>query len=187
MIGLKKKNGGRSTKIKILLPPPEEFQPIDFTVKNTDLTIETVSGDVIISGYWIRDGHAHPPQTVVMSVAGVMVTQHDNRVASDKRSYLKIFQDRIDDALAQSISAEGIIYGTLNEALEFAKRFNSLLTRHMRMTETEFTQVRDLILINFILFTLFIGERIFVWFEWYSHLFKLSQISNVHTLSDHPF
>lgn len=114
--------------------------------------MESVSGDVIISGYWIRDGNAHLPQTVVMSVAGVMVTPHDNKAASDKRSYLKVFQDRIDDALAQSISAEGIIYGTLNEALEFARRFNSLLTRHMRMTETEFTQVRNLILINCLFF-----------------------------------
>ena len=157
MIGLKKKNGGRSSKIKILLPPPEEFEPIDFTLKNTDLTMESVSGDVVISGYWIRDGNAHLPQAVVMSVAGIMMTPHDNRAASDKRSYLKVFQDRIDDALAQSISAEGIIYGTLNEALEFGKRFNSLLTRHMRMTETEFTQVRNLILINksFILYIIY--------------------------------
>ena len=144
--GVKKKIGGRSSKIKIALPPPEEFEPIDFTLKKTDLTMESVSGDVVISGYWIRDGSLHLPQSVSMSVAGVLVTPHDNRVALDKRAYLKVFQDRIDDTLAQSISAEGIIYGTLNEALEFARRFNSLLIRHMRMTETEFTQVSHFVL-----------------------------------------
>ena len=145
---VKKKSGGRISKIKILLPPPEEFEPINFTLKNTDLTMESVSGDVTISGYWIRDGSVQLPQAVCMSVAGVMVTPYDHGGAVDKRVYLKAFQDRIDDTLAQSISAEGIIYSTLNEALEFSRRFNSLLLRHMRMTETEFTQVSLLVLVH---------------------------------------
>ena len=143
VIGLKKKNGGRSSKIKLLLPPPEEFEPMDFTLKNTDLTMESLSGDVVISGYWLNEGTLQLPRSVVMSVAGVVVTPHDNKVATDKRAYLKGFQDRVDDTLALSISAEGIIYSTLNEALEFSRRFNSQLLRHMRMTETEFTQVRQ--------------------------------------------
>lgn len=138
---VRKKSGGRSSKIKILLPPPEEFEPINFTLENTDLTMESVSGDVTISGYWIRDGILQLPQAVCMSVAGVMVTPYDYSGAGDKRAYLKAFQDRIDDTLAQSVSAEGIIYGTFNEALEFSRRFNTLLSRHVRMTEAEFTQV----------------------------------------------
>lgn len=136
----KKNTGGRPSKNSGLVEV-DEFEPIDFRKSRTsDLIIEDPGGSVCISGYWTDGYVVRLPRTVCVSVAGVNINPKD-AIGEDRNTYIRSLQDKIGDVLLSSIQAEGHIYSTYKEAVEFSKRFTSLLLRHVRMTDPEFLQV----------------------------------------------
>ena len=139
----KKNTGGRPTK-KSGLVEVDEFEPIDFKKnRSADITIEDGGGGggggVSISGYWTDGYVVRLPRTVCVSVAGVNI--HPKDAIDDRNAYIRALQEKTGDVLLSSIQAEGHIYTTYKEAVEFSKRFTSLLLRHVRMSDPEFLQV----------------------------------------------
>lgn len=144
----KKNTGGRSKRSGHVEVEVDEFEPIDFKKNRTnDLNVEHSGGLMNISGYW-TDGYAvRMPTAVCISVAGVNIHPKD-AVGDDRNAYIRALQEKIGDVLLSSIQAEGHIYSTYREAVEFSKRFTSLLLRHVRMSDLEFLQVSRTIRLN---------------------------------------
>ena len=137
----KRKSGGRS-KVRTSRPPVEEFQAIDYSVRGPDFTASAACGEVTISGFWSSGEEVRLPNTVTITVAGVIINK-DEALVGDQKSYLHYLRDRIDQVFIEDIQAEGggQIYNSHKDAVEFSRRFTSLLMRHVRMSAPEFCQV----------------------------------------------
>jgi hypothetical protein len=139
----KRKSTGRS-KNRSSLPAVEQFEAIDFSVKGPDVTRTAVCGDVTISGFWSSGDEVRLPSAVTIAVGGVFINR-DEALVGDQKSYLHWLRDRVDHVLMDDIQTDGggQIYNSHKDAVEFSRRFTSLLMRHVRMSAPEFCQVRN--------------------------------------------
>jgi hypothetical protein len=138
----KKKSTGRS-KSRSSLPAVEQFEAIDFSSKGPDVTRTATCGDVTISGFWSSGDEVRLPNAVTVAVGGVFINR-DEALVGDQKSYLHWLRDRVDHVLMDDIQTDGggLIYNSHKDAVEFSRRFTSLLMRHVRMSAPEFCQVR---------------------------------------------
>jgi hypothetical protein len=139
----KKKSTGRS-KNRSSLPAVEQFEVIDFSSKGPDVTRTATCGDVTISGFWSSGDEVCLPNAVTVAVGGVFINR-DEALVGDQKSYLHWLRDRVDHVLMDDIQTDGggLIYNSHKDAVEFSRRFTSLLMRHVRMSAPEFCQVRN--------------------------------------------
>jgi hypothetical protein len=138
----KKKSTGRS-KNRSSLPAVEQFEAIDFSDKGPDVRCTATCGDVTISGFWSSGNEVRLPNAVTIAVGGVFINR-DEALVGDQKSYLHWLRDRVDHVLMDDIQTDGggLIYNSHKDAVEFSRRFTSLLMRQVRMSAPEFCQVR---------------------------------------------
>ena len=139
----KKRKSTSRSKNRSSLPPVEEFEAIDFSSRGPDITRTATCGDVTISGFWSSENEIRLPNAVTIAVGGVFINR-DEALVGDQKSYLHWLRDRVDHVFMDDIQADGggQIYNSHKDAVEFSRRFTSLLMRHVRMSAPEFYQVQ---------------------------------------------